>query len=221
MRRGRKEKTGMGGKFFLMTLVGRIIQGTNAFMAVAETTETTLLLRAWAEGDQHALVQLTPRVYKELRRIAGHCMQNERPGRTIQTTALVHEAWLRLVDVRNVDWQLRAHFFAISATMMRHILLDRARKRVALKRGGGLPLVNLEEVLDVSYGKARELIAVDDALQALAAIDLRKARIIELRFFRGLTVEETAEILKVSADTVMRDWKLARAWLMTEIANSG
>jgi len=211
----------MGGKFFLMTLVGRIIQGTNAFMAVAETTETTLLLRAWAEGDQHALVQLTPRVYKELRRIAGHCMQNERPGRTIQTTALVHEAWLRLVDVRNVDWQLRAHFFAISATMMRHILLDRARKRVALKRGGGLPLVNLEEVLDVSYGKARELIAVDDALQALAAIDLRKARIIELRFFRGLTVEETAEILKVSADTVMRDWKLARAWLMTEIANSG
>ena len=211
----------MGGKFFLMTLVGRIIQGTNAFMAVAETTETTLLLRAWAEGDQHALVQLTPRVYKELRRIAGHCMQNERPGRTIQTTALVHEAWLRLVDVRNVDWQLRAHFFAISATMMRHILLDRARKRVALKRGGGLPLVNLEEVLDVSYGKARELIAVDDALQALAAIDLRKARIIELRFFGGLTVEETAEILKVSADTVMRDWKLARAWLMTEIANSG
>jgi RNA polymerase sigma-70 factor (ECF subfamily) len=167
-------------------------------MADSQTTETTVLLRAWAEGDQNALGQLTPRVYKELRRIAGHFMQDERAGRTIQTTALVHEAWLRLVDVANVDWQHRAHFFAVSATMMRHILLDRARRRVASKRGGGLARVNLDEIPDVSSGKARELIALDDALNALAAIDARKARVIELRFFGGLSVEETAEVPKIS-----------------------
>jgi RNA polymerase sigma factor (TIGR02999 family) len=187
-------------------------------MADSQTTETTVLLRAWAEGDQNALGQLTPRVYKELRRIAGHFMQDERAGRTIQTTALVHEAWLRLVDVANVDWQHRAHFFAVSATMMRHILLDRARRRVASKRGGGLARVNLDEIPDVSSGKARELIALDDALNALAAIDARKARVIELRFFGGLSVEETAEVPKISVDTVMRDWKLARAWLLTELS---
>ena len=184
------------------------------------TTETTLLLRAWAEGDQNALGQLTPRVYNELRRIAGHCMQNERPGRTIQTTALVHEAWLRMVDVTKVDWQHRAHFFAVSATIMRRILLDRARKRVASKRGGGLARVNLDEIPDVSSRKAGELIALDDALNALAAIDPRKARIIEIRFFGGLSVEETAEVLKVSPDTVMRDWKLARAWLLSELSGN-
>jgi RNA polymerase sigma factor (TIGR02999 family) len=187
-------------------------------MADSQTTETTVLLRAWAEGDQNAPGQLTPRVYKELRRIAGHFMQDERAGRTIQTTALVHEAWLRLVDVANVDWQHRAHFFAVSATMMRHILLDRARRRVASKRGGGLARVNLDEIPDVSSGKARELIALDDALNALAAIDARKARVIELRFFGGLSVEETAEVPKISVDTVMRDWKLARAWLLTELS---
>jgi RNA polymerase sigma factor (TIGR02999 family) len=130
----------------------------------------------------------------------------------------VHEAWLRLVDVANVDWQHRAHFFAVSATMMRHILLDRARRRVASKRGGGLARVNLDEIPDVSSGKARELIALDDALNALAAIDARKARVIELRFFGGLSVEETAEVPKISVDTVMRDWKLARAWLLTELS---
>ena len=184
------------------------------------TTETTLLLRAWAEGDQNALGQLTPRVYNELRRIAGHCMQNERPGRTIQTTALVHEAWLRMVDVTKVAWQHRAHFFAVSATIMRRILLDRARKRVASKRGGGLARVNLDEIPDVSSRKAGELIALDDALNALAAIDPRKARIIEIRFFGGLSVEETAEVLKVSPDTVMRDWKLARAWLLSELSGN-
>src|ERR1700688_559768 len=176
---------------------GRIIQGINTLMAATANSETTQLLRAWAAGDQNALGQLTPRVYKELRRIAGHCMQNERPGRTVQTTALVHEAWLRMVDVANVDWQHRAHFFAVSATIMRRILLDRARKRVASKRGGGLARVNLDEIPDVSSRKAGELIALDDALNALAAIDPRKARIIEMRFFGGLSVEETAEVLKV------------------------
>lgn len=185
--------------------------------AQSQTAETTQLLRAWAAGDHNALGQLTPRVYNELRRIAGHLMQNERPDRTIQTTALVHEAWLRLVDVENVDWQHRAHFCAVSATIMRRILLDRARRRVASKRGGGLARVNLDAIPDVSSRKAGELIALDDALNALAAVDTRKARIVEMRFFGGLSVEQTAEVLKISPDTVTRDWKVARAWLLTEL----
>lgn len=189
------------------------------FMPDAECSETTQLLRAWAGGDQGALEQLTPRVYDELRRIAGHFMKDERHGRTIQTTALVHEAYLKLIDVTNVDWQHRAHFFAVSAQIMRRILLDRARRRVAAKRGGAAPRVNLDEVPDIGSGRARELIALDDALNALAAVDPRKARVIELRFFAGLSVEETAEVLKVSPDTVKRDWKLARAWLLAELGD--
>jgi RNA polymerase sigma factor (TIGR02999 family) len=184
----------------------------------SEGSETTQLLRAWAAGDQGALEQLTPRVYDELRRIAGHFMRNEQPGRTIQTTALVHEAYLKLIDVSNVDWQHRAHFFAISAQIMRHILLDHARRRVAAKRGGAAARVNLDEVADIGAARASELIALDDALSALAKVDPRKAQVIELRFFAGLSVEETAEVLKVSADTVMRDWRLARAWLLAELA---
>lgn len=183
-------------------------------------SETTQLLRAWARGDGGALEQLTPRVYNELRRIAGHCMQNERPGRTIQTTALVHEAYLKLIDVTNVDWQHRAHFFAISAQIMRRILLDRARRRVAGKRGGGMPKVSLDDALEIESAKAREPIALDDALKTLADIDERKARVIELRFFGGLSVEETAEVLKISPDTVLRDWRLARSWLLAELGNA-
>ncbi|MDR3700036.1 MAG: sigma-70 family RNA polymerase sigma factor [Candidatus Sulfopaludibacter sp.] len=183
----------------------------------SECSETTQLLRAWAAGDPAALEQLTPRVYDELRRIAGHFMRNEQPGRTMQTTALVHEAYLKLIDVSNVDWQHRAHFFAISAQIMRHILLDHARRRVAAKRGGAAARVNLDEVPDLGPGRANELIALDDALTALAKLDPRKAQVIELRFFAGLSVEETAEVLKVSADTVMRDWRLARAWLLAEL----
>jgi len=186
-------------------------------MRDGQSSETTQLLRAWAKGDRGALEQLTPRVYKELRRIAGHCMQNERPGRTIQTTALVHEAYLKLIDVTNVDWQHRAHFFAVSAQVMRRILLDRARRRVAAKRGGAIPKLNLDELPDVGSGRARELIALDDALNALAGLDPRKVQVIELRFFGGLSVEETAEVLRVSPDTVMRDWRLARAWLAAEL----
>src|SRR5438552_539921 len=178
-------------------------------MPDAECSETTQLLRAWANGDRGALEQLTPRVYSELRRIAGHFMKDERPGRTIQTTALVHEAYLKLIDVTNVDWQHRAHFFAISAQIMRRILLDRARRRVAAKRGGAAPRVNLDEVPDIGSGRARELIALDDALNTLAKVDPRKAQVIELRFFGGLSVDETAEVLKVSSDTVKRDWLLA------------
>jgi len=187
-------------------------------MGDTQYSETTQLLRDWAKGDQGALDRLTPRVYRELRRIAGYCMQNERPGRTIQTTALVHEAYLKLIDVAQVDWQHRAHFFAVSAQIMRRILLDRARRRAAGKRGGAAPRVNLDELPDVGAGRAREMIALDDALNALAALDPRKARVIELRFFGGLTVEETAEVLNVSPDTVLRDWRLARAWLLKELS---
>jgi RNA polymerase sigma factor (TIGR02999 family) len=188
-------------------------------MLNSECSETTQLLRAWAGGDQDALQQLTPRVYDELRRIAGHFMQDERPGRTLQTTALVHEAYLKLIDVNNVDWQHRAHFFAVSAQIMRHILLDQARRRVAAKRGGPTPRVNLDEVPDIGSGRARELVILDDALNALAKVDPRKAQVIELRFFAGMSVEETAEVLKVSPDTVMRDWKMARAWLLAELGD--
>ena len=182
------------------------------------TSETTRLLRAWADGDQGALERLTPHVYRTLRRIAGHHLKNERAGQTLQATALVHEAWLELIDITNVDWQHRAHFFAVSAQIMRHILLDRARRRVTAKRGGSAEHVNLDELPDIGDGRAKELIALDDALNALAEIDPRKARVIELRFFGGLSVEETAEVLAVSPETVMRDWKFARSWLQAELS---
>lgn len=185
-----------------------------------QTSETTQLLRAWAKGDRNALERLTPHVYRNLRRIAGHYMQSERPGQTLQATALVHEAYLKLIDITNVDWQHRAHFFAVSALIMRHILLDQARRRVTGKRGGNAERVNLDELPDIGGSRASELIALDDALNTLAAIDERKARVVELRFFGGLGVEETAEVLAVSPDTVMRDWKFARSWLQAELSNS-
>jgi RNA polymerase sigma factor (TIGR02999 family) len=185
-----------------------------------QTSETTLLLRAWAEGDRSALERLTPRVYHKLRRIAGHHMQNERPGQSMQATALVHEAYLKLIDMNHVDWQHRAHFFAVSAEIMRHILLDQARRRVAAKRGGHAERVNLDELPDIGGGRATELIALDDALNALVAIDPRKAKVVELRFFGGLSVEEAAEVLAVSPETVMRDWKFARSWLQAELSGS-
>lgn len=183
----------------------------------AECSETTKLLRAWAKGDQSALERLTPRVYEELRRIAGRFMRNEQAGRTLQTTALVHEAYIKLIDIDNVDWQHRAHFYAVSAQIMRRILLDQARRRLSAKRGGAVAYADLEEIPDVAASKAQELIALDDGLNALAAIDPRKASVIELRFFGGLSVEETSEVLKVSPDTVLRDWRLARAWLLAEM----
>lgn len=181
------------------------------------TSETTQLLRAWADGDREALEQLTPRVYRTLRRIAGYQMQHERVGHSMQATALVHEAYLELIDVTNVNWQHRAHFFAVSAQIMRHILLDRARRRVAAKRGGPAERVNLDELPDLCGDRARELIALEQALNALAENDPRKARVVELRFFGGLSVDETAEVLKVSPETVMRDWKFARSWLQAEL----
>lgn len=185
-----------------------------------QTSETTQLLRAWADGDQAALDRLTPRVYRTLRRIAGHQLQQERPGQTLQATALVHEAYLELIDIKNVDWKHRAHFFAVSAQIMRHILLDRARRRMTAKRGGDVERVNLDELPDLGGNRARELIALEDALNALAAIDARKARVVELRFFGGLSVEETAAVLAISPETVMRDWKFSRSWLQAELSKS-
>jgi len=186
-------------------------------MPDAQANETTQLLRAWTGGDDAALQRLTPRVYRELRRIAGYHMQNELPGASIQATALVHEAYLRLVDVKGVAWQDRAHFFAIAAQMMRRILVDRARRRGSAKRGGAAVRVNLDDIPDVAASPERQVIALDHALEALAQLDPRKARVVELRYFGGLSVEETALVLKVSPDTVMRDWRLASAWLLAEL----
>ena len=192
-------------------------------MASPESSQVTGLLRAWASGDAAALDRLTPLVYDELRRMARRYMRNERAGNTLQTTALVNEAYLRLVDVKNMNWADRVHFFAVSAQMMRRILVDAARARASAKRGGMAKrvahstAVNLDEIPDTGSSRAAELIAVDDALQQLAGFDPRKARVIELRYFGGLSVEESAEVLKISPQSVMRDWKLAKAWLMREL----
>jgi RNA polymerase sigma factor (TIGR02999 family) len=169
-----------------------------------------------------ALDRLTPLVYPELRRLARHYMRGEASGNTLQTTALVHEAYLRLVDAAGVDWQDRAHFFAVSAQMMRRILVDAARARGSAKRGGGRhsshsTTVNLDNIADVGAQRDTELIALDDALNVLAQMNPRHARVVELRFFGGLSVEETASVLKISPQTVMRDWKLAKAWLRREL----
>lgn len=185
-----------------------------------ESNDVTQLLKAWSGGDPGALERLTPKVYLELRRMAAKYMRNERVGHTLQATALVHEVFLRLVDVDSVSWQDRAHFFAVSANIMRRILVDRARAKGMAKRGGGTIQANLDDVPEVASGsRDREMVAIDEALDALAQIDPRKAKVIELRFFGGLSVEETAEVLKISPQSVLRDWKMARAWLMAEIAH--
>jgi len=183
--------------------------------------DVTRLLRAWGAGDESALEQLMPLVYEELRRLAHRYMAGEQPGQTLQTTALVHEVYLRLVDVKKVDWQDRAHFYALCARLMRRILVDFARSRTYQKRGGTATHVQLDEALTVSAVVGWELLAVDDALQRLSAVDARKSQVVELRFFGGLTVEETAIALKVSPETVMRDWRLAKAWLIRELDREG
>ena len=180
--------------------------------------EVTRLLLAWNEGDENALEKLVPLVYQELRRLAKRQMRREHSDHTLQTTALINEAYLRLVDLRNVHWQNRAHFFALCARLMRRILVDLARSRHYAKRGGGAQPVELDESLVVSPAHSTDLVAVDDALKALAKVDARKAQVVELRFFGGLTVEEAAEVLKVSPETVQRDWKLAKAWLLRELS---
>ena len=186
-------------------------------MADSTAADTTQLLRAWADGDSGALEQLTPRVYRELRHMAARLLRNERPGYSLLSTDLVHEVYLRLVNAEELNWQHRAHFFAVAATLMRRILLDRARRKAAAKRGGRPRSLDMSKAVDIAQTKARELVCLDDALDALSAVDPRKARIVELRFFGGLSVRETAEVVRVSPATVLRDWKIARAWLLAEL----
>jgi RNA polymerase sigma factor (TIGR02999 family) len=189
-------------------------------MAATSPQEVTGLLLAWSEGEQTAFEKLVPLVYAELRRVAHRYMGRERPDHSLQTTALVNEAYLRLIDARRVRWQNRAHFFAVSAQLMRRILVDFARSRQYLKRGGAAQKVSFDEGLVVSNEPGQDLVALDDALKALAVVDARKSQVVELRFFGGLSVAEAAEVLKVSPDTVLRDWRLAKVWLARELGNA-
>ena len=182
----------------------------------AAVSDISKLLHAWSEGDQNALERLTPVVYDELHRLARRYMRRERPGHSLQTTALVNEAYMRLLDYKRIEWQDRAHFFAISARLMRRILVEHARRH-NLKRGGGIPHVSFEDTAEVGADRAADLVALDDALDALARVDPRKVQVVEMRFFGGLSVAETAEVLKISAVTVMRDWNTAKAWLYREL----
>jgi RNA polymerase sigma factor (TIGR02999 family) len=179
--------------------------------------DVTVLLKAWAGGDAEALERLIPIVHDDLRRMARRYMRNEAAGNTLQATALVNEAYLRLVGANQATWQDRAHFFAVAAQMMRRILVDAARARKSDKRGGGAVKVDLNESIDGLPARASELVALDEALDALAKFDERKARVVEMKFFGGLSVEETAAVLKISTRSAMRDWNLARAWLMREM----
>ena len=183
-------------------------------------SEVSRLLRAWSDGDQDALDRLTPIVYDELRRLASRYMKGERAGHSLQTTALVNEAYMRLVDYKRMQWQNRAHFFALCARQMRRILTDQARARRSHKRGDGAKAISLDDALAISPEPSADLVAVDDALNQLAKVDDRKSQVVVLRFFGGLSVEETAEVLKVSPQTVARDWKLAKAWLMRALSEN-
>lgn len=186
-------------------------------MSTPSSHEVTALLIDWSSGNKAALDRLMPLVDRELHRLAHHYMQQERPGHTLQTTALVNEAYLKLIDQRQVHWKNRAHFFALSAQLMRRILVDHARKRKYAKRGGDARRISFDEVMAVSPARSADLIALDDALEKLAAIDARKGKVVEMRFFGGLSVEETAEALGVSPLTVKRDWKMAKAWLYNSL----
>ena len=182
--------------------------------------DVTGLLLAWGKGDHAAFERLVPLVHAELHRIASGYMRGERHGHSLQATALVNEAYLRLIDAQRVKWQDRTHFLSMAARLMRRVLVDHARSRGYRKRGGDAVRVTLVDDLVIPQQPGRDLVALDDALTALACVDARKSRIVELRFFGGLTVEETADVLKVSAETVMRDWKLAKAWLLRELRNA-
>ncbi|HMD98956.1 MAG TPA: sigma-70 family RNA polymerase sigma factor [Terriglobia bacterium] len=187
-------------------------------MIESSAHQVTQLLKAWSEGEQSAIEKLIPIVHDELHCLAQRYMANERPGHTLQTTALVNEAYLRLVDSAHTSWQNRAHFFAVCAQAMRRILVDWARSRQAMKRGGHIRPLQLDEGLAVAETPGADLVALDEALKALAAVDPRKSQVVELRFFGGLSVEETAEVLKVSNETVLRDWRLAKSWLRRELS---
>src|SRR6202162_4976687 len=181
--------------------------------------DVSTLLRAWSDGDRNALEKLTPIVYNELHRLARRYMKRERPGHSLQTTALVNEAYTRLVDYKRMQWQNRAHFFAVSAQLMRRILVDHARRH-NLKRGGDVQHVSLNEAAVVGGGEDMDLVALDDAMNSLARLDPRKVQVVEMRFFGGLSVEETAEVLKISTVTVKRDWRAAKTWLFRELTGA-
>jgi RNA polymerase sigma factor (TIGR02999 family) len=183
---------------------------------IPSSADVTELLAAWSDGDKSAEKELFSVVYRELRRLAHRYMLRENPGNTLQTTALVHEAYVCLIDRKRANWQNRAHFFGFSAQVMRHILVDLARSKNFQKRGGEVRKIALDEALVMSPVKDSYIVELDDALKALAEVDARKSKVVELRFFGGMSVEETAEVLKVSQDTVMRDWRLAKAWLWRE-----
>jgi RNA polymerase sigma-70 factor (ECF subfamily) len=183
--------------------------------------ELTRLLTAWTSGDMAAFEKLSRAVYNELRRLARSYMRGERPGHTLEATALVHEAFVRIMDWKNVEWKNRAHFFAVAAQMMRRVLVDHARARRNLKRGGEWKQVSLKEAALLAGKLPTDLIAIDDALRALEQKDPRKSQVVELRFFGGLTVDEAAEVLKVSSDTVLDDWRLAKSWLLRELTRGG
>ena len=185
---------------------------------MSSTHEVTELLTAWSGGDKAALDKLMPLIHQELRRLAHRYMSRERPGHTMQTTALVNEAYIRLVNREGVHWQNRAHFFAIASQLMRHILVDHARSHAYAKRGGGAQTISLDEAMVVSQERAAEVVALDDALKELADIDPQQSRIVELRFFGGLTIEETAVVLGLSPATIKREWSTAKAWLYHELA---
>jgi RNA polymerase sigma factor (TIGR02999 family) len=182
--------------------------------------EITQLLAAWSEGNQAALDQLYPLVYNELRRLAHGYLRRERKGHTLQTTALINEAYLRLVDQKHVHWANRSHFFGISAQIMRRILIDHARRYDYAKRGGGAQRISLDEAAVVAKQRGRALLMLDEALKSLAKIDSRRSQVVELRYFGGLNNEEIAGVLKISENTVMRDWNMARAWLYQELSGS-
>ncbi len=189
-------------------------------MARSSQHDVTELLRAWSEGDEGALEKLTPLVYDHLHRVAHSYMMQEPRGHTLQTTALINEAYARLIDAGRASWQDRAHFFAMCAKLMRRILTDFARSRLSVRRGAEAQHVSLDESLTVSGEPRADLVALDEALNRLAGLDARKSQVVELRFFGGLSVEETAEVLKVSPDTVKRDWRLARTWLVRELTTT-
>jgi RNA polymerase sigma factor (TIGR02999 family) len=190
-------------------------------MSDSAPQEITQLLLAWRGGEPAALHQLLPLVQQELRRLAHRFMQQERPGHLLQTTALVNEAYLRLIDSSRVEWESRAHFFAVAAQLMRRVLVDAARERASQKRGGAWAQVSLAEAIVIPQQRGADLLALDDALNDLAAVDKRKSQIVEMRFFGGLTVAETAAVLKVSPDTVMRDWQMAKLWLFRALNKEG
>lgn len=189
-------------------------------MTTLASQDVTGLLLKWQQGDSAALDQLTPLVYDELRRIAHRYMRQERDGHTLQTTALVNEAYVRLVGKERVEWQNRTHFFAVTAQVMRHVLTDYARRRLYDKRGGGAEHIPLEDANAMTQERAAELIALDEALNELAQLDPRKSRVVELRYFGGLSLEETADVLEVSVMTVRRDWRAAKAWLYKTVTSS-